>query len=56
MIVIMVIAQKATYENYKVFRITPTTEKQLKLIHKLRQFRDRVSRSIKYINIIYIRV
>jgi len=50
-IVITVIAQKATYENYKVFRIIPTTEKQLKLIRKLRQFHDRVSRPIRYINI-----
>jgi len=41
-IVIIITAQKATYDNYKIFRITPTTQKHITLLHELTQFHDRV--------------
>lgn len=47
-IVIMITAQKATYENYKVFRLTPTTIKHISLLHQLAKFHDRVSTLFKY--------
>ncbi|XP_011056064.1 PREDICTED: zinc carboxypeptidase-like [Acromyrmex echinatior] len=40
-IVIIITAQKATYDNYKVFRITPTTQKHITLLRKLTKFHDR---------------
>ncbi|KAG5343652.1 CBPA1 carboxypeptidase, partial [Acromyrmex heyeri] len=40
-IVIIITAQKATYDNYKVFRITPTTQKHITLLRELTKFRDR---------------
>ncbi|XP_071639686.1 zinc carboxypeptidase-like [Temnothorax longispinosus] len=40
-IVVMVIAQKATYENYKVFRVTPTTEKQIRQLRQFGQYHDK---------------
>ncbi|XP_018337843.1 PREDICTED: uncharacterized protein LOC108745920 [Trachymyrmex septentrionalis] len=35
-IVIIITAQKATYDNYKVFRITPTTQKHITLLRELK--------------------
>lgn len=44
MIVSLAIAQKATFENYKVFSIMPTTESQIQQLHKIIRFHDGVSR------------
>lgn len=47
-IMIIITAQKAIYENYKVFRVTPITIKQMILLRQLTQFRDRVSTLFRY--------
>lgn len=52
-IVIIITAQKATYNNYKVFRITPTTQKHIILLRELTKFHDRVSKLLD-INIILL--
>lgn len=44
MIVSLAIAQKATFENYKVFSIMPTTESQIQQLYKIIQFHDGVNR------------
>lgn len=46
--IVMIIAQKASYENYKVFRITPTTEKQIRLVRQFGKFHDKVSKPLTY--------
>lgn len=40
-------AQKATFNNYKVFRIIPTTEAQINKLHQLEAIHDGVSRSFQ---------
>lgn len=37
-------AQKATFENYKVFRVTPITEEQLEILRQLENVHNEVSR------------
>ncbi|XP_012529192.3 zinc carboxypeptidase [Monomorium pharaonis] len=39
-IVSLAAAQKALYNNYKVFRITPITEKQVEILHELENIND----------------
>lgn len=43
MIVSLVAAHKATYVNYKVFRIIPTTEAQIEKLHEFQKIFDGVS-------------
>lgn len=43
-ILCLVAAQKATFNNYKVFRIIPTTETQVKKLQQLQAIPDGVSR------------
>lgn len=45
MIVSLTIAQKATFDNYKVFSIVPTTEEQIEQLYQMIQIHDGVSRS-----------
>lgn len=44
MIVYLVAAQKATFNNYKVFRIIPTTEVQVNKLQQLEAIPDGVSK------------
>lgn len=44
MILCLVVAQKATFNNYKVFRIIPTTETQVHKLQQLEAIPDGVSR------------
>lgn len=37
-------AEQATFENYKVFRITPNTENQVEVLQQLQEISDGVSR------------
>lgn len=37
------VEQKASFENYKVFRIVPVTEKQVQLLRQLEDITDGVS-------------
>lgn len=43
-ILCLVAAQKATFNNYKVFRIIPTTETQVNKLQQLEAIPDGVSR------------
>lgn len=41
----LVVAEKATFENYKVFKIATTTQKQADLLKQLTEISDGVSTS-----------
>lgn len=44
-------AEKAIYSNYKVFRINPTTEAQLKYLKELENLYNGVSKFFKVLQI-----
>lgn len=44
MIISLAVAQKATYENYKVFKIILTTKAQVEKLHEFENILDGVSR------------
>lgn len=46
-IVCLAATQKATFNNYKVFRIIPTTEAQVNKLHQMEEILDGVSKFLQ---------